>query len=59
MKWVNALAKLFYCLIMALILVVMKKRLGLHNHFFLGLAIMLVLVAITKLALKGVEKLGK
>lgn len=59
MKWVNALAKLLYWLIVILLLVLMKVKLGLHGHFFLGLIIMWLIMIITRIATKGVGKLGK
>jgi hypothetical protein len=59
MKWTNALAKLFYCIIVSLILVLIKVKLGLHDHFFLGLIIMWIIMVVTRLATKGADKLGK
>ena len=59
MKWVNALAKLVYWVIVALLLVLMKVKLGLHDHFLFGTTLMWIIVGITRIATKGVDKLVK
>lgn len=59
MKWISLLAKMFYCIIVALLLVLMKRKLGLHNHFYIGIVVMTFIAIITRIATKGVDKYGK
>lgn len=53
------LAKFLFTLIVGLLLVWVKVRMGLHNHFFVGLIVMGVIALCMKVFDIGEQKNGK
>lgn len=59
MIWVGRLCKLLFIIIIAILLIFAKVRYGLHDHFFLGIGVTLIIWLISSLIKKGNDNYGK